>query len=307
MERFDIFHQILFWVGLAFPLGPTPSRGGTLGAWLQGKKSVPLDTSISDIGGDEIPLGSNVDLVPRLVIIWRAEDSFTCKHRVPAVGTSLLHLFIFVGPLDFFVVHLCSDTGPDTVASHQDIRIGRPLLQIHSDTLALPVRSVSLYRISILDKIRFDLAALINQNFLQIRSINDTRIRQSIEIGTFLEGKFHKPIGGCILVEEVINAIIRHTKRSIGTKSILDTTGTCSRKGEFLHDASKQRLVNLLKDTEGIGGELDGSPKASEGGCFFIDCDIESFLEHVECCGESSDSSTGDGHLEGTAGSGGEG
>jgi hypothetical protein len=75
---------------------------------------------------------------------------------------------------------LGSNRAPDSIGPDQQIGTRRGAVsQGHRDTLAFSVRLVALDRIAVLNEIGFDFPALVNQDFLQIGSINHTRVREA--------------------------------------------------------------------------------------------------------------------------------
>jgi hypothetical protein len=66
-------------------------------------------------------------------------------------------------------------TGPNSIRANQNISFGSgPICKIDSDTVSTSLTNISFDWISILDKIGFNLFAFSEENFLQIRTINDT-------------------------------------------------------------------------------------------------------------------------------------
>jgi len=212
------------------------------------KKGVPLDAAVSDIRGDEIALGPNVDLVSRLVVVVGFEDRLSGKDGVSRVVTSLSLFLVGAERLDpALVVHLVSDGAPDSVASHQNVGLrGGAVGQGDGNPVALSLVLVSDDRVSVLDEIRLDLFALVQQNFLEIGSVDHSGVWQSKEIGAFLEGKLDEPVGGGIGIDEVIERIVRHAEGSVRSESVLDAAGADSGKGELFHDAVKEVVVDFL-------------------------------------------------------------
>mmetsp|Transcript_9260 Transcript_9260/g.11599 ORF Transcript_9260/g.11599 Transcript_9260/m.11599 type:complete len:290 (-) Transcript_9260:460-1329(-) len=87
MKAFQITDDICALLGIAAFSGPgvtslMSSRG-------QCAKGIPLDASISYIGGDEIPLWPNVDFVAALIVVRHLEHGLAGKDGVPGVAASL--------------------------------------------------------------------------------------------------------------------------------------------------------------------------------------------------------------------------
>mmetsp|Transcript_4925 Transcript_4925/g.11743 ORF Transcript_4925/g.11743 Transcript_4925/m.11743 type:complete len:274 (+) Transcript_4925:210-1031(+) len=95
VQRLDVFDQIFTRIGLFIADGTTPSRRCFFGTGWEGKEGIPLHTPISNIRSDEITLGTNVDLVSRLVVVVGFEHRLSRKDCVSGVIASLALLFVF--------------------------------------------------------------------------------------------------------------------------------------------------------------------------------------------------------------------
>ena len=90
-----------------------------------------------------------------------------CKDGVSTVCTSLAFLPIVRALLNFLSIHLSADGTPYSIAANQNIRIDRrSILEFNSNAFTLPLRDISIDWVPILDKVGFDLPALIYQYFL---------------------------------------------------------------------------------------------------------------------------------------------
>mmetsp|Transcript_243 Transcript_243/g.379 ORF Transcript_243/g.379 Transcript_243/m.379 type:complete len:299 (+) Transcript_243:800-1696(+) len=298
MEGFDVGDEVFFGIGLGIARGSSPSRGCPFGSGRECEEGVPLDASISDVGGDEVALGSDVDLVSRLVVIGRLEDGFAGEYGVSAVGASLSFEFVGRTLLDLFIVHLSADGGPDSIGTHEEICLGGGSIgQIDRDAFALTMADIGFDGIPVLYEIGFEFGAFLEEYFLQVRSIDDAGVGQLIEIGTFLEGEFHEPIGGRPVVPEIIQRILRHAEGSIGTQSVLDAAGTRAGEGESVHDAIEQPFIDLLQHGQRVGRELDGSSKSCKGRRLFVDRHVKALVKHVQGRRETSHPSSRYRHL----------
>lgn len=117
---------------------------------------------------------------------------------------------------------------------------------------------------------------------------------------TYLEWELNKPIRRSIRIDQIIQRIPRHAKGTIRSQTILDATRTCSRKGEFFHDALEQIFVNFLEHRQGIRGKLDGPSETSKGRGSLVHRHIKASVQHAKGRRQASDATAGNGHFEWT-------
>lgn len=222
-------------------------------------------------------------LVSSLVVIRSFEDSFASKDSVATVRTSLSLLEIARALLDLLSVHLCPHGRPNTITTDQNISIGsRSIGKGHLDSLVLSQIFISRHGVAILNEIRLELLAFIDQNLLQIRPVHHARVGQSVQIGTLLQGELDEPIGGGVGIPQIVQGIASHAEGSVGAQSVLDAAGASSREGKLVHHSLEQFLIDLLEDREGVGRKLDRTTEASECGRLFVDGHVEALLEHAK-------------------------
>jgi hypothetical protein len=221
VQRLDVFDKVLLWVFLAFSLSSTPATGRLFGAWWEGKEGIPLNTTVANVRSDEITLRANIHLISSLVIIGCFQNSLSGKHSVSGIGASLSLLLIRTRALySTLIVHLRSNGGPNSVGSDKNIRIhSGAIFQSDGNSITFSHILITRHRVSIYEKVGVDCPALINQNFLQVGSVDNSSVRKAEKIGTFLERELDKPVGRSLGVPKVIQRIVSHSERTIGTKT----------------------------------------------------------------------------------------
>mmetsp|Transcript_53942 Transcript_53942/g.114600 ORF Transcript_53942/g.114600 Transcript_53942/m.114600 type:complete len:362 (+) Transcript_53942:673-1758(+) len=240
VEGFDILHQVLLWIGLVLPLAPAPAGRRLLSSRRQSEEGVPLHPTVAHVRGHKVPLRPDVHLVTCIVVVVRLEYRLPSKNGVTAVRAPLPTLAVGGRLLDLLAVHLGADRAPDPVAPHQHVRLGsRPVLEADGDALSLPLGNVTVDSIAVLDKVGLDLLTLVDQDLLQVRSVNNARVRKPEQVGATLQGELYEPVGRCLGIEEVIQRVVRHPEAAVGAQAVLDPARPRSRKGELLHDAIK--------------------------------------------------------------------
>mmetsp|Transcript_17301 Transcript_17301/g.41008 ORF Transcript_17301/g.41008 Transcript_17301/m.41008 type:complete len:335 (-) Transcript_17301:282-1286(-) len=283
MKRFDVVNQILLRISLPITSRATPSRRSLFGSRRKRKECIPLNTTITNIRGNKVALRSDVDLVSCLIVVGRLDDSFTSKDGVATVRASLPPLKIGRTLLDLFSVHLCPHCRPNAIGTNQNIRIGRRSVRKGNlDALVLSQVFIRRDGVAVLDEVRLELFAFVDQNLLQIGTVHNARVGQSVQIGALLQGELDEPIGGGVGIDEVVQRVAGHAEGAVGPQPVLDAAGARPREGELVHDAVEQPLVDLLEDREGIGRKLDRTAEAGKGGRLFVDGHVEAALEHAK-------------------------
>mmetsp|Transcript_3418 Transcript_3418/g.9719 ORF Transcript_3418/g.9719 Transcript_3418/m.9719 type:complete len:248 (-) Transcript_3418:532-1275(-) len=247
MERLDVVDQVLLRISLVFASRTAPTRGSPLGSRRKRKEGIPLNTTTTDIRSNKVALRSNIDLVSSLIIVGRLEDSFTSKDGVATVSASLSLLEIGRTLLNLLSVHLCPHRRPNAIGTNQNIRIDRRSVpKGNLDALVLSQILVCRDGVAVLDEVWFELPAFVDQNLLQVGTVHNARVGQTVQIGALLQGELDEPIGGGVGIHKIVQRIVGHAEGSVGPQSVLDAAGARSREGELVHDAVEQLLVDLL-------------------------------------------------------------
>mmetsp|Transcript_85391 Transcript_85391/g.242049 ORF Transcript_85391/g.242049 Transcript_85391/m.242049 type:complete len:215 (-) Transcript_85391:545-1189(-) len=180
-----------------------PAVSGLLGAGRQCQERIPLDPPIANVGRDKVALRPDVDLVAAVVVVVELQHGLSSEDGVPRVGAALagetvrgrlLHLAL--------VVHLRAHGGPDAVRAHQQV-------SLHASAVRKPhyhpvlVIGVAHHGVAVLDVIGLQLLALIHEDILKVRPINDASVGQLEKVSTLLQRKGNEPVSRHGLVKNV--------------------------------------------------------------------------------------------------------
>jgi hypothetical protein len=118
-----VIHASLEFPSHSYLATPPPARR-LLGPWWQRKEGVPLDPPFPNVACHKVSLWTDVDLVPCLVVVGRAEGCFPGENSVAGVCTSVLLLAVWGGTLNGLAVHLATNGAPNAVRSNENISMG---------------------------------------------------------------------------------------------------------------------------------------------------------------------------------------
>jgi len=194
---------------------------------------------------------------------------------------------------------LRTDRAPDAVGPDEHVSLVRRSVAHLQGHAAISAVRVARDLGAVDEEVWLDRAALLQQQLLKVGPIDHARVRQLEKVGARPEWKLQVPIGGHLLVEEVARiGHRRHAELAVSAQPILDAASARARKGELLHDAVKELLVDRLDRRQRVARELDRTAEARKLARLLVQRHVEARLQRAERSRQPADSAASDRHAQ---------